>query len=452
VKSTKAVKEAYTFLGLTLAFSYFVFWGPLALFRIPAISFVGDVRGPAWAMALFLVGGFVPSLLAVLLTWKKEGLSGLRQLGRRIIQFKLGWRWYVFTFLIVIAGTAGQLTINRLLGNTFNGYLFGAQLGSFLPLLIFGPLSEEIGWRGYALGRLQTRWNALTSSLIVGLIWALWHLPLFMMVGTSQQQLGVPFVGLLIKLMAISILLTWLYNNTKQSLWSAILLHWLYNWLECLPYAVMALVVVLIWKPQTLSKPQKMLSCTVMEAMPVMTFTNKKNKRLSIKPFERKVIGIMLTIPAVLLVCVFILAGVLLAGSPGRPEPFLDQDGSRLVGSISEKIFVNINGVEQGMFIKSKDATHPVLLYLHGGMPEYFLTQQYPTGLEDYFTAVWWEQRGSGISYGADIPPETMILEQMISDTLEVTNYLRHRFGQEKIYLMGHSGGTFIGIHCTPLT
>ena len=132
--------------------------------------------------------------------------------------------------------------------------------------------------------------------------------------------------------------------------------------------------------------------------------------------------------------------------SPGKPNPFLDENGRPLAGSISEKIFVNINGVKQGMFIKSKDATHPVLLYLHGGMPDYFLTQRYPTGLEDYFTVVWWEQRGSGISYSADIPPETMTLEQMISDTLEVTNYLRHRFGKEKIYLMGHSGGTFIGI------
>ena len=171
-----------------------------------------------------------------------------------------------------------------------------------------------------------------------------------------------------------------------------------------------------------------------------------KDKRLSNNSFVRKVIRIMLTIPAVLLVCVFILVGVLLACSPGKPEPFLDENGSPLAGSISEKVFVNINGVEQGMFIKSKDATHPVLLYLHGGMPDYFLTQRYPTGLEDYFTVVWWEQRGSGISYSADIPPETMTLEQMISDTLEVTNYLRHRFGKEKIYLMGHSGGTFIGI------
>ena len=154
----------------------------------------------------------------------------------------------------------------------------------------------------------------------------------------------------------------------------------------------------------------------------------------------------MLIIPAVLLVCVLILVGVLLVYSPGKPQPFLDENGKPLAGSISEKVFVNINGVEQGMFIKSKDATHPVLLYLHGGMPDYFLTQKYPTGLEDYFTVVWWEQRGSGISYSADIPPETMTLEQMISDTLEVTNYLRHRFGKEKIYLMGHSGGTFIGI------
>jgi membrane protease YdiL (CAAX protease family) len=274
VKSTKTVKEAYIFLGLTLVFSWFVFWGPLALFKIPTISFVSDVKGPAWAITVFIIGGFVPSLLAIFLTWKKEGVSGLRRLGQRILQFKLGWRWYGFIFLIVIAGTAGQLTIYNLLGNTFNGDLFLAQLGSLLQLLILGPLSEEIGWRGYALERLQTRWNALISSLIVGLVWALWHLPLFMMVGTSQYELGIPFAGFLITLMAVSVLCTWLYNNTQQSLWSAILLHWLwtyaaqvlysgatrsplYNWLECLPYVIMAVVVVLIWKPQTLSRAHR---------------------------------------------------------------------------------------------------------------------------------------------------------------------------------------------------
>jgi uncharacterized protein len=271
VKSTKAVQKAYVFLGLALAFSYFVFWGPLALFKVPTISFVSDVKGPSWAIALYLVGGFVPSLLAIFLTWKTEGLAGLRLLGRQTIQFKLGWRWYGYILMIVIVGTAGQLIINELLGNTFNGTLFLTQLGSFLPLLIIGPLSEEIGWRGYALGRLQTRWNALVSSLTVGLVWALWHLPLFMMVGTSQHELGVPFIGFLIKMTASSILYTWLYNNTQQSLWSAVLLHWLYtytaqvvssgvthtplyNWLECLPYLVLAVIVVLIWKPQKLSR------------------------------------------------------------------------------------------------------------------------------------------------------------------------------------------------------
>jgi len=174
--------------------------------------------------------------------------------------------------------------------------------------------------------------------------------------------------------------------------------------------------------------------------------TKKKIKQLSIKPFLRKVISIMLTIPVVLLVCVIFLIGVLMACSPGKPEPFLDENGKSLPGSISEKIFVNINGVQQGMIIKSKDIRHPVLLYVHGGMPDYFLTQKYPTGLEDYFTVVWWEQRGAGLSYSPDIPAETMNSEQFISDTLAVTNYLRSRFGKDKIYLMGHSGGTFIGI------
>jgi pimeloyl-ACP methyl ester carboxylesterase len=126
--------------------------------------------------------------------------------------------------------------------------------------------------------------------------------------------------------------------------------------------------------------------------------------------------------------------------------PFVDENGVPLSGSISEKVFVDINGVRQGMFIKGKNSDNPVLLILHGGMPESFLTDQYPTGLEDAFTLVWWEQRGSGISYSANLPPETMTAEQMIADTIEVTNYLRNRFQQDQIYLMGHSGGSFIGI------
>jgi pimeloyl-ACP methyl ester carboxylesterase len=115
-------------------------------------------------------------------------------------------------------------------------------------------------------------------------------------------------------------------------------------------------------------------------------------------------------------------------------------------GSSSEKVFADISGVRQGMFIQSKDAAHPVLLCLHGGLPEFFLTQRYPTGLEDDFTVVWWEQRGAGLSWRPGIPPETMTAGQFIADTLAVTDYLRGRFGKDKIYLMAHSGGTFIGL------
>jgi pimeloyl-ACP methyl ester carboxylesterase len=156
----------------------------------------------------------------------------------------------------------------------------------------------------------------------------------------------------------------------------------------------------------------------------------------------------MLIIISIYLACILILVGGLWLWSPGKPAPFVDASGRPLAGSISEKIHVDINGVAQGMFIESKDTTKPVLLFLHGGpgLPTYFLTRRYPTGLEEDFTVCWWEQRGAGLSYRAGIPPETMTVEQLISDTWAVTNYLRNRFGQEKIYLMGHSWGSFIGL------
>ena len=161
----------------------------------------------------------------------------------------------------------------------------------------------------------------------------------------------------------------------------------------------------------------------------------------------RMVMRGVLTGFAVVLACLCAGVGVLVMWSyPGKPEPFVDEAGRPVSGSVSEKIRVDINGVAQGMFIKSRDVTHPVLLYLHGGLPDYFLDHQYPTGLDEYFTVVWWEQRGAGLSYGPDIPSETTTTEQFIADTVAVTNYLRQRFGKQKIYLMGHSGGSFFGI------
>ncbi len=81
-----------------------------------------------------------------------------------------------------------------------------------------------------------------------------------------------------------------------------------------------------------------------------------------------------------------------------------------------EKILVPINGLSQGMFIESRDEVNAVLLFIHGGpgMPEFWLTRRYPTGLAEIFTVAWWEQRGAGLSFSREIPPDTMTVEQFI--------------------------------------
>lgn len=149
-----------------------------------------------------------------------------------------------------------------------------------------------------------------------------------------------------------------------------------------------------------------------------------------------------------MLVSTLSLTGLLLWWSPGSTEPFLDADGEPLPGSIAEKVSVPINGVQQGMVIRGVDSANPVLLWVHGGpgMPDYPLTQQYPTELEDLFTVVWWDQRGAALSYHSDIPPETMTIEQFIDDTHSVTDYLCERFQQDRIYILGHSWGSFIAV------
>lgn len=117
-------------------------------------------------------------------------------------------------------------------------------------------------------------------------------------------------------------------------------------------------------------------------------------------------------------------------------------------GRLFEKCFVDINGARQGMFIVSDDISNPVLLFVHGGpgMPEFFLEEKYPTGLEKHFTVCYWEQRGAGLSYYAGLAAERVTVDQLIDDTIAVARYLCGRFGQEKSYLLAHSWGTYIGI------
>ena len=165
--NSQPMKEAVLFFAITLGLA-FVFWGPLALFQVPTISFVSDIKGPVWAIVLYMLNGFGPSVGAIILTQVSEGKTGLKQFLKRVVQFNIGWRWYLAAIAVVVLPTLGQLLIIRLLGQSFNYINFITQLGSFLPLIIIGPLSEELGWRGYALERLQTKWNALVSSIVVG--------------------------------------------------------------------------------------------------------------------------------------------------------------------------------------------------------------------------------------------------------------------------------------------
>jgi pimeloyl-ACP methyl ester carboxylesterase len=146
----------------------------------------------------------------------------------------------------------------------------------------------------------------------------------------------------------------------------------------------------------------------------------------------------------ILIIAVFVF---LIIVSPGKPKPFTEKDKPS-ERSICEKIFLKVGGVKQGMFIKGIDEANPVLLFVHGGpsFSEYFLVDKYPTGLEKYFTVCYWEERGGGLSYSPQVSLESMTLEQLASDAIEVTNYLRERFKKEKIYILAHSGGTAFAI------
>jgi pimeloyl-ACP methyl ester carboxylesterase len=160
-----------------------------------------------------------------------------------------------------------------------------------------------------------------------------------------------------------------------------------------------------------------------------------------------KIIGItFLSIINVFLICLI----VLLLNSPGKLKPLRDIAGNKIEKSLSEKIFLEIGGIQQGFFLRTENPQNPVILFLHGGpgSPElaFIYSHEKQERLEKYFTVCWWDQRGAGMSFSNSIDPSTMTLEQMIEDTRHITEYLKSHFNQEKIFLMGHSWGSFLGI------
>jgi len=162
----------------------------------------------------------------------------------------------------------------------------------------------------------------------------------------------------------------------------------------------------------------------------------------------KKVLKGFLFILVGLVVVVLLSVVFLWLKSPGKTDPFTDANGSKLEGSIAVIEQISLGGVDQYLIIRGADQNKPVMLFLHGGpgSPEYAFMKEYNPFLENDFVMVYWEQRGAGKSWSKNIPPESMTLEQMISDTRELSEYLAERFDKEKIYVMGHSWGSFLGI------
>lgn len=180
---------------------------------------------------------FGPSVAAFWLTFRQAGRAGLGRLLRRAFQgFSLRWLLVILLLPAVIVSLAGWLS--AFWGGQPAAGLW--QLPDFLPhplllapyflftLLFQGPFGEEFGWRGFALDRLRRRWSPLAASLILGLFWGFWHLPLFLL-PTGPHAEHIPFWPFTLSTVPLSILFTWLSQRTGGSLLAAILFHQLIN-------------------------------------------------------------------------------------------------------------------------------------------------------------------------------------------------------------------------------
>lgn len=154
----------------------------------------------------------------------------------------------------------------------------------------------------------------------------------------------------------------------------------------------------------------------------------------------------------IILCFTMIVGGLLIAWwciSGNRIREYRDEAGNAIPGSLSEKSIVEINGAKNGLFINSRDTSNPILLLVSSGpgTDDYFLTERFfDMHLDDLFTLVYWDYRGMGIAYDSDINPASITTELLLDDTREMTEYLKERFHQDKIYIMGFSGGSQIAV------
>ena len=217
------------FFLYSFGFSWLV-WISMILFEPTAEAF----------LPLLFLGAFGPALAALFLVLRHGTADEKKEFLKSIIDFKrIKLKWYLVIFLIFPAILFIGFYVYSFFGRefpTWSDYLGGVEsvrdfLMLLLIMLIGGPLAEEPGWRGFALDRLQKRFGAVAGSVILGGIWILWHLPLFFIEGTSQNQkgFGIAFWSWSLQLIVISLIFTLVYNNNRKSILAAILLHLMAN-------------------------------------------------------------------------------------------------------------------------------------------------------------------------------------------------------------------------------
>jgi membrane protease YdiL (CAAX protease family) len=160
-----------------------------------------------------------------------RGWAGVRALLANIVRWRVGPRWYAVALLLPVAISLVAFYLNALLSGgatpsaaDFAG-LYTLPLVFLTTTLINGPFTEEPGWRGFLLPRLQRRYTPLIASLIVGVIWASWHLPVLISDPTGQR----PPLQFFVLVVAQSVVFTWVYNSTRGSVLVVILMHGAFN-------------------------------------------------------------------------------------------------------------------------------------------------------------------------------------------------------------------------------
>lgn len=206
-----------------MLFAYFglVFALTWALYAAAAATTLPLFRG-----VLFYLGVFSPGIVALFFTYRECGTLGVRALLGRLVQWDVGGRWFAFALLFMVSVKLLVALVVRIgtgawpvFGDTLP-LMFAAAIGS---TLIGGQVGEELGWRGYALPGLARKLGLPRASLLLGIVWATWHLPLFFILG--GDTVGQSFPLYLLQVTAISVAIAWLFMKTRGSLLPTMLLH-----------------------------------------------------------------------------------------------------------------------------------------------------------------------------------------------------------------------------------